>query len=63
MYDRDSSGSLDMRELKGFFDDIFAKMRDPKRLNQQAAAALDAIDRKNNGRTNEKEFLTPLKKS
>lgn len=52
-----------MRELTGFFDDIFAKMRDPKRLNQQAAAALDAIDRKNNGRTNEKEFLTPLKKS
>ena len=63
IYDRDRSGSLDVRELAGFFNDIFAKMGDPRRLNQQqATAALQAIDRNNDGRANKMELFTALKR-
>lgn len=51
VYDRDRSGTLNAQELSGFFNDVFAKMGDPRRLNQQQAfAALSAIDRNSDGR-------------
>ena len=63
VYDRDRSGSLNTMELAGFFNDIFAKMGDPRRLNQQqATAALQAIDQNNDGRANKMELFNALKR-
>lgn len=53
IYDRDRSNSLEVHELAGFFNDVFAKMGDPRRINQQQAmAALASIDRNQDGRAN-----------
>lgn len=50
-YDRDRSGTLDAQELALFFNDIFAMMGDPRRINQaQAYQALVTIDQNNDGK-------------
>ena len=62
IYDRDHSNTLDPNELAGFFNDVFAKMGDPRRINQhQAMQALASIDRNSDGRANKMELFTALK--
>lgn len=51
VYDKDRSNTLEVQELAGFFNDVFAKMGDPRRINQQQAMqALASIDRNQDGR-------------
>ena len=62
IYDRDKSGTLDPNELAGFFNDIFAKMNDPRRINQgQAMQALASIDKDNDGKASKMELFMALK--
>lgn len=50
-YDRDNSGSLDARELAGFFNDLFAMMKYNMVVNDaQAMQAIRSIDKNNDGR-------------
>ena len=50
-YDRDHSGTLDANELAQFFNDIFAMMNDPRRVNPyQAQQAISDIDKNNDGK-------------
>ena len=52
-YDRDRSGTLDPNELAGFFNDVFAMMGSPQRINPyQAQQSLMMIDRNGDGRAN-----------
>ena len=49
-YDRDRSMTLEVYELANFFNDVFAMMGDPRRINQgQAYQALMMIDQNNDG--------------
>lgn len=44
-YDSDRSNTLEVPELANFFNDVFALMGDPRRINQQQAyQALMVID-------------------
>ena len=50
-YDRDRNGTLDANELAYFFNDIFAMMNDPRRVNPyQAQQAISDIDKNNDGK-------------
>ena len=63
VYDKDRSGTLDARELASFFNDIFAMMNDPRRLNQQQAMeTLRSIDQNSDGRASKMEVFMALKK-
>lgn len=49
-YDNDRSGQLSPLELTNFFNDVYASLGLPTRLNQaQAMEALRAIDQNNDG--------------
>ena len=62
-YDRDRSGTLESFELANFFNDVFAMMGDPRRINQQQATqALMAIDQNNDGRANKMELFNAFKR-
>ena len=51
VYDKDRSGTLDVKELSSFLNDIFSTMNDPRRYNQQQAFdVLKSIDQNNDGR-------------
>ncbi len=61
-YDRDNSGTLEPNELGGFFNDIFAMMGDPRRVNQlQAMQALQSIDKNCDGRASKMELFMAFK--
>lgn len=50
-FDRDRSGTLDPNELAAFFNDVFAMMGNPTRINdQQARQALMSIDKDFDGK-------------
>lgn len=50
-YDRDRSGTLEPNELAGFFNDLYAMMGSPMRINMyQAQQAMMQIDRNGDGR-------------
>jgi Ca2+-binding EF-hand superfamily protein len=50
-FDRDRSGTLDPNELASFFNDVFAMMGNPTRINdQQARQALMSIDKDFDGK-------------
>jgi Ca2+-binding EF-hand superfamily protein len=50
-YDTNRTGSLDANELASFFNDVFAQMGQPTRLNnQQAFEALQVIDANHDGK-------------
>lgn len=62
-YDRDRSMSLDVGELANFFNDVFAMMGDPRRINQQQAyQALMMIDSNNDGRASKQELFNAFKR-
>ena len=51
VYDKDNSGSLDLPEISHFLNDIFSKMNDPRRFNQQQAfQVLQSIDSNSDGK-------------
>ena len=61
-YDRDNSGSLDARELAGFFNDLFQTMGYTMRVNeQQAAMAIRSIDKNSDGRASKMELFLAFK--
>ncbi len=52
-FDSNRSGTLEPHELAGFFNEVFAMMGDPRRMDQYAATqALRAIDINGDGRAN-----------
>jgi hypothetical protein len=61
-YDRDNGGSLDVNELANFFNDVFQMTGNSIRVTQQdAIAAMRAIDRNNDGRANKPELFNCFK--
>jgi hypothetical protein len=61
-YDTDRSGTLNANELAYFFNDIFAMMGNPKRINQmEAMQALRAIDQNNDGMASKMELFQAFK--
>lgn len=61
-YDRDNSGSLDARELAGFFNDLFAMMKYNMVVNDaQAMQAIRSIDKNNDGRASKMELFMAFK--
>jgi len=52
-FDSNRSGTLEAIELAGFFNEVFAMMGDPRRMDQNSAMqALRAIDQNCDGRAN-----------
>lgn len=51
LYDRNRTGYLDPMELANFFNDLFARLNDPRRFNQQQALDIfRSIDKNFDGR-------------
>jgi Ca2+-binding EF-hand superfamily protein len=62
-FDSNRSGTLEAHELAGFFNEVFAMMGDPRRLDQMSAMnALRAIDQNCDGRASKIELFTALKR-
>ena len=63
VYDKDRSQSLDLNEITLFLNDIFSKMNDPRRFNQQQALqTLKSIDVNNDGKASKMEMFLVIKK-
>lgn len=61
-YDRDRSGTLDCNELAAFFNELFAMMGYPTRINQQQGMqAMRIIDKNNDGRASKPELFNCFK--
>lgn len=57
-YDRDRTGFLDLNELANFYNDLFTRMNDPRRLTQQQAYdTFRAIDSNFDGRIDRGELF------
>jgi len=62
MYDTNRSGTLEAYELANFFNDVFAKMGNFNRYNdEQAMAAMRVIDSNFDGRASKQELYITLK--
>jgi hypothetical protein len=62
-FDSNRSGTLEPHELAGFFNEVFAMMGDPRRLDQSGAMnALRAIDQNCDGRASKIELFNALKR-
>ena len=63
VYDHDKSQTLDVKEIATFLNDIFSKMNDPRRFNQQQASdILKSIDANNDGKASKMELFLMIKK-
>ena len=61
-FDRDRSGTLDPSELAAFFNDVFALMGNPTRVNDgQARSAMAAIDKNFDGKASKMELFMAFK--
>ena len=63
VYDHDKSQTLDVKEIATFLNDIFSKMNDPRRFNQQQASdILRSIDANSDGKASKMELFLMIKK-
>ena len=63
VYDKDHSQSLDLNEITLFLNDVFSKMNDPRRFNQQQALqTLKSIDVNNDGKASKMEMFLVIKR-
>ncbi len=61
-YDRDRTGFLDINEIANFYNDLFARVNDPRRLTQQQAYdTFRAIDTNFDGRIERAELFNACK--
>jgi hypothetical protein len=62
-YDKDRSGTLDKRELVGFFNQLFQSFNDPRRVDQNTInQMLSACDMNRDGQVNKVELFTLFKR-
>lgn len=61
-YDRDMSGFLTVNELANFYNDLFARVNDPRRITQQQAyQAFQSIDSNMDGKVDMNELFIACK--
>lgn len=62
-YDHDRSGTLDKRELVGFFNQLFQSFNDPRRVDQNTVnQMLAACDMNRDGQVSKPELFTVFKR-
>ena len=62
-YDKDKSGSLDKAELKKIIEDIFASMKDSRKItDDDAQKVLTAMDKDKDGTVSKAELVQIIKR-